>query len=136
MPSVPGAVVCVISRHFAPAKVYRRVSLVAGGFSMPHRLLCTGNEAELLQSRCAVLRYAGYDAQAATLPEAEILLRAGKCELVIISAHLSEWERGRIISAAGKTATYVLRGLKLAPDLVAQVDRLLLRVNHTAPSER
>jgi hypothetical protein len=102
---------------------------------MSYRLLCTGNEAGLLQSRCAVLRHAGYDAQAATLSETEILLRAEKYELVIISANLSEWEVGRILSAAGKTPTYVLRGLTLAPELLAQVDRLLLPVNQTAPCE-
>jgi hypothetical protein len=99
---------------------------------MPHRLLCTGNEADLLEGRCAVLRHSGYEAQPATLPEAEILLRAGKYDMIIISAWLSEWERGRILSAAGKTATYVLRGLTLAPELLAQVEQRLSPVSQTA----
>jgi hypothetical protein len=102
---------------------YRRDS--DGEFSMPHRLLCTGNEADLLKSRCAVLRYSGYEAQAATLSEAEILLRAGKFDMIIISAWASEWERGRILSAAGRTPAYVLRGLTLAPELLAQVEHRL-----------
>jgi hypothetical protein len=66
------------------------------------------------------------------LPEAEILLRAGKYDMIIISAWLSEWERGRILSAAGKTATYVLRGLTLAPELLAQVEQRLSPVSQTA----
>jgi hypothetical protein len=91
----------------------------------PVRLLCAGNEADLLESRCAVLRYSGYEAQVATLSETETLLRVGKYDLVVISAHLSEWERGRILSAAGKTSTYILRELTLASELLAQVERLL-----------
>jgi hypothetical protein len=58
------------------------------------RLLCAGKEAGLLQSRCAVLTHSGYEAQAASLTDAEILLRTEKYDLVIISAWLSEWDRG------------------------------------------
>jgi DNA-binding response OmpR family regulator len=89
----------------------------------PVRLLCTGDEAYLLHSRCAVLRDSGYQAQAATLQEAEILLRTEKYDLVIISAWLSESER------AGETPSYVLRGLTFTSELRAQVDRLLSPVN-------
>jgi DNA-binding response OmpR family regulator len=101
----------------------------------PARLLCTGNEADLLQSRCAVLRHAGYDAQRATLAEAEILLGTEKYDLVIISAGLSEWDRGRILSAAGKTPTYVLRGLTLVPELLAQAEQMLAPVHQTVGSD-
>jgi DNA-binding response OmpR family regulator len=91
----------------------------------PARLLCVGKEQELLQTRCAVLSQSGHDAQSATLEEAEILLRTSKFDLVIVSAWLSEWERGRILAAAGKTPTLVLTELTLAEDLLAQVERLL-----------
>jgi len=84
----------------------------------PARLLCTGNEADLLQSRCAVLRHGGYEAQAASLTDAEILLHKEKYDLVIISACLSEWEKGRILSA-----------------LLAQVEQRLPPVSHSASSE-
>jgi hypothetical protein len=50
---------------------------------------------------------------------------SGTVILVIISAWLSEWDRGRILSAAGKTSTYVLRELTLASELLGQVERLL-----------
>jgi hypothetical protein len=101
----------------------------------PTRLLCVGNEADLLQTRCAVLKHSGYDAQAASLTDAEILLRTGKYELVIISAGLSEWDRGRILSAAGKTPTYILRGVTFAPELLAQVGRWLSPMSQSASSE-
>lgn len=91
----------------------------------PARLLCAGNQADLLESRCAVLRHAGYDAKAATLAEAETLLGTEKYDLVIISAWLSEWDRGRILLAAGETPTCVLRGLTFAPELLARVERML-----------
>jgi DNA-binding response OmpR family regulator len=101
----------------------------------PARLLCTGNEADLLQSRCAVLRHAGYDAQAASLTEAEILLGTEKYDLVIISAGLSQWDRGRILSAAGKTPTYVLQGLTFAPELLAQAEQRLPPVSQSASDD-
>jgi hypothetical protein len=57
------------------------------------RLLCAGKEPELLRTRCAVLRYAGHDAQAATLPEAQVRLRTGEVfDLTIVSSSSSEWE--------------------------------------------
>ena len=98
----------------------------------PTRLLCVGNEADLLQTRCAVLRHAGYYAQAASLTDAEILLSTEKYDLVIISAGLSEWDRGRILLAAGKTPTHILRGVTFALELLAQVERLLSPVKQTA----
>jgi DNA-binding response OmpR family regulator len=67
------------------------------------RLLCVGRELELLKTRCAVLSQSGYDAIPATLPEAETLLRREQFDLIVVSAWLSEWERGRILAAAGKT---------------------------------
>jgi hypothetical protein len=90
------------------------------------RLLCAGKEAELLRTRCAVLRYAGHDAQAATLPEAEVLLRTGEeFDLTIVSSSSSEWERVRILSYANEMPTYMLHGLSLAAGLQVQVERLL-----------
>jgi DNA-binding response OmpR family regulator len=91
----------------------------------PARLLCVGKELELLQTRCAVLNQSGYDTLAATLAEAESILRVSKFDLVIVSAWLSEWERGRILAAACKTPVLVLTEVTLAEELLAQVERLL-----------
>jgi DNA-binding response OmpR family regulator len=91
----------------------------------PGRLLCAGKDIALLQKRCAVLRYSGYEVQAATLEEAETLLRNEAYDLVIISAQLSDWEKARMLTVAGRTPAYVLPGLTLADELLAQVERRL-----------
>ena len=91
----------------------------------PARLLCVGNEPELLRTRCAVLRRSGYDAQSVMLEEAESLLRTSEFDLMIVSAWLSDWERGSILSSAGKTPAYVLTELTLADKLLEEVARLL-----------
>jgi hypothetical protein len=96
--------------------------------SRPARVLCVGKDLELLQTRCAVLMTSGYDAQPATLPEAEILLRTGQFDLVVVSAWLSEWERGKILSSTGKTPIHVLSGFTVASQLLEAVERLLPRL--------
>lgn len=93
---------------------------------MPARLLCVGNGIDHLQTRCAVLGSAGYNAKSAAMPEAEILLRTEKFDLVIVSAWLSEQEKGQILAMAGKTPALVLTELTLADDLLAQVERVLV----------
>jgi DNA-binding response OmpR family regulator len=96
------------------------------------RLLCVGKDPALLRTRCDVLRQSGYDAQSATVPEAERLLLTEKFDLIIVSAFLDEWEKGRILSAAGTMPTLVLRGLTLAPALLVEVEQLLHRARQTA----
>ena len=93
--------------------------------SRPARLLCVGKDLDLLRTRCAVLSQSGYDAQSATAPEAEILLRTEEFDLVIVSAFLDEREKGSVLSAAGKSPTLVLRGLMLAPELLVEVKQVL-----------
>jgi DNA-binding response OmpR family regulator len=89
------------------------------------RLLCVGNDPELLQTRCAVLNHAGYNTQAVVLEEAESLMRMSEFDLAVVSAWLSDEEKGRILSAAGETPILVLTGLTLAKDLLANVERML-----------
>jgi hypothetical protein len=88
---------------------------------MPGRLLCVGNDVDHLPARCAVLNRSGYNAKSAALTEAETLLRTEEFDLVIVLAWLSEWERGRILAATGKTPALVLTELTLADKLLAQV---------------
>ena len=90
------------------------------------RLLCVGRELNLLDIRCAVLGRSGYDAKSATVAEAEILLRTEEFDLFIVSAFLSQSERDRVISAAGERPTLELEGETFPPELLAQVERLLL----------
>jgi hypothetical protein len=72
-----------------------------------------------------VLRQSGYDAQSAMVSEAELLLLTEEFDLIIVSAFLDEWEKGRVLSAADKMPTLVLRGLTLAPALLVEVERVL-----------
>jgi hypothetical protein len=92
---------------------------------MPNRLLCVGKDIDLLRTRCAVLHQSGYFAESATVQEAEILLRTEEFDLIVVSAFLDEGEKDRILAAAGKTHTLVLRGLVLAPELLVEVERRL-----------
>jgi hypothetical protein len=82
--------------------------------SQPARLLCVGNEVNLLQIRCAVLKSDGYDAESVTVEEAEILLRTEEFDLIIVSAWLEEREKVRVLEAAGKTPALVLTELTFA----------------------
>jgi hypothetical protein len=91
----------------------------------PARLLCVGNDVDHLPTRCAVLNRSGYNAKSAALPEAETLLRTEEFDLVIVSAWLEEWEKGQILTAAGKTPALVLTNLTLADKLLAEVERML-----------
>jgi hypothetical protein len=63
--------------------------------------------------------------EAATVPDAELLLNTEGFDLIVVSALLEEWEKGRILSAAGKMRTLVLRRLTLAPELLVEVERML-----------
>jgi CheY-like chemotaxis protein len=92
---------------------------------MPARLLCVGKEPDSLQIRCSVLESAGYDAKSATVAEAVKLLRIEEFDLIIVSAFLSHEERDKVISAAPDIPNLVLDGLTLAPELLAQVERLV-----------
>jgi hypothetical protein len=94
---------------------------------MPARLLCVGNGIDHLRTRCAVLDSVGYEAEPAFLPEAVNLLRTKEFDLVIVSAWMEEWEKGRILAAAGKTPALVLEGLTPADKLLAQVKQMLDR---------
>jgi CheY-like chemotaxis protein len=91
----------------------------------PTRLLCVGNDSDLLRTRCAVLSQSGYDATSATVTEAELLLLTEEFDLIVVSAFLNEWEKGRILSAAGRLPTLVLRGLTHSSELLAEVERML-----------
>jgi hypothetical protein len=90
--------------------------------SQPARLLCVGNEQEPLKTRCAVLGSVGYIAKSSTMRDAETLLQTGEFDLVIVSAWLDEWEKAKILAAAGETPVLVLARLTLAHKLLAQVE--------------
>jgi DNA-binding response OmpR family regulator len=89
------------------------------------RILCVGDESNLLSIRCEVLTQAGYSSQTATIAEAEHILTDQAFDLIIVSAFLSAANQQRVLSAAGDTPTIVLYGLTAAPELLAAVEARL-----------
>jgi CheY-like chemotaxis protein len=67
------------------------------------RILCVGDDLDLIRTRCAVLGYSGYDAHAATPEQVSAALKAERYDLVIFSILISQRDRERIFSAAGET---------------------------------
>ena len=86
------------------------------------RLLCVGVESNLLSIRCEVLKSSGYSAQTASLEDAADLIKKEAFDLIIVSAFLSEADQQRVLFAAGDTPTLVLKGITVAPELLAAVE--------------
>ena len=85
------------------------------------RILCIEPDPSVLDSRCGILKHHGYDALAASLQLAEVLLASQRIDLIILSAMLKGEEKSRIASAAGKTRILVLEGLTLPSELLSLV---------------
>jgi hypothetical protein len=97
--------------------------------SNPARILCIGKDSGLLRSRCAILRHAGYDAQAVMFAEAESLLRAAEFDLIILSAILTGEERDQISGFIGDRVPILrLKKLIFATELLAEIEQ---RLRHT-----
>jgi DNA-binding response OmpR family regulator len=78
------------------------------------------------ESRCSVLVYFGYNAVAATLQEARSMLRSQAFDLIILSATLSDEEKSRIATAAGKKARLLqLSAMTKPPALLTDVAQRL-----------
>jgi hypothetical protein len=89
------------------------------------KILCVGNEPNLLTIRCAVLGQAGHDARTTTVPEAEILLLIERFDLLILSAGLSSDERARVLAVVGTTKTLALDGVTFPAELLKGIERIL-----------
>ena len=61
------------------------------------KILCVESHSSKLESRCAVLKHAGYDVWSAEPRVAEIALRSRKFDLVVVS-ELSDHEMHRVIN--------------------------------------
>ena len=60
------------------------------------KILCVESDVAVLESRCAVLKFSGYDAASATPRVAEIVLRSQKFDLVVVS-RLGDSDLHRVI---------------------------------------
>jgi hypothetical protein len=56
---------------------------------MSARILCIGRDVSLMESRCAVLKHNGYDAESANPQDGPDRLSAGGYDLVILSEKLA-----------------------------------------------
>jgi DNA-binding response OmpR family regulator len=90
------------------------------------RILCVELDAGLLKSRCAVLKYSGYDAASASPQVAEIVLRSQKFDLVVLSK-LSDIDLHRIINLADGAEVLVLDGFTSPSELLSLVAQRLNR---------
>jgi DNA-binding response OmpR family regulator len=89
------------------------------------RILCVGNEPDLLELRCTILDQAGYACHAARFDEADILLKSGKLDVVIVSFRVSEHEKRRVTFLAQDTPLLFLDGVTFPRDLLKDVSDLI-----------
>ena len=69
--------------------------------SRPARLFCVGNSGDHLETRCAVLGSAGYDARPAALPEAESLLRTSNFDFQLLEEGPAQAKAGAMVPCRG-----------------------------------
>jgi hypothetical protein len=88
------------------------------------KILCVELDFTLLETRCAVLKYLGYDATPATPQVAEIALRSQKFDLIVLSG-LREFEQHRIINLSDGAEVLVLDGFTMPRELLSLVAQRL-----------
>jgi DNA-binding response OmpR family regulator len=81
------------------------------------KILCIEYDPVVLESRRDVLRYSGYDADAASPQSAEILLRSQRFDLLVVSS-LSVDDLHRIINLSDGADLVVLKAATTASELL------------------
>jgi DNA-binding response OmpR family regulator len=89
------------------------------------KILCVGNDPDLLKRRCTALGQSGHYARTATAIEAEILLLVEQFDFVILSSGLSKDDSARVLAVAGATKTLALDGVAFPADLLKGIERIL-----------
>jgi hypothetical protein len=84
------------------------------------KILCVEPYLALLESRCAVLKYSGYDAVSALPQLAEIPLRSRNFDLIVLS-NLSKFDLLKIINLADGANVLVLYKFTLPSELLSLV---------------
>jgi hypothetical protein len=88
------------------------------------KILCVELDFTVLETRCAVLKYSGYDATPASPRVAEIALRSQRFDLIVVST-LSDSALHRIINLADGADVLVLDGLIMPSELLSLVAQRL-----------
>jgi CheY-like chemotaxis protein len=87
-------------------------------------ILCVEDNVAVLESRCAVLKYSGYDAASASTQLAEIMLRSKKFDLIVVST-VSDHDLHRIIGFSNGAGLLVLDGITKPSELLSLVSQRL-----------
>lgn len=93
---------------------------------MRGKILCVEPDLAVLESRCAVLKYSGYDAASASPRVAEIVLSSRKFDLVVLSS-LSDFDLNRIVNLADGADVLVLDAFTYPSELLSLVAQRLQR---------
>ena len=98
-----------------------------GSFTtMDAKILCVEHDVPVLESRCAVLKYSGYEAASASPHLAEIVLRSRKFDLLVISS-LNDRDLHRIVNFSDGAEVLVLDQLVMPAELLSLVAQRLNR---------
>ena len=84
------------------------------------KILCVECDLTVLESRCAVLKYSGYDAASASPHLAEILLLHQKFDLLVVSS-LNDRNLHRVINLSDGADVLALDGFTTPSELLSLV---------------
>jgi hypothetical protein len=84
------------------------------------KILCVEPHLAVLESRCAILKYSGYDAVSASPQLAEIVLRSQDFDLIVLS-NLSNSDLHKIINLADGANVLVLYEITFPTELLSLV---------------
>jgi CheY-like chemotaxis protein len=90
------------------------------------KILCVESDPVVCQSRCAVLKYSGYDTASGSPQLAEILLRIQKFDLIVLS-WLSDYDLHRIVDLSDGAELLVFEEITMPSELLSLVAQRLNR---------
>jgi DNA-binding response OmpR family regulator len=90
------------------------------------KILCVEADVAVLESRCAVLKYSGYDVVSASPHLAERVLRSQKFDLLVISS-LDDRDLQRVVNVSDGADVLVLEEITLPSELLSLVAQRLDR---------
>jgi hypothetical protein len=88
------------------------------------KILCVEVDMAILESRCAVLKYSGYDAASASPRLAESVLRTQKFDLIVVSS-MSDSDLQRVVNLSDGADVLVLDQVTLPSKLLSLVAQRL-----------
>jgi hypothetical protein len=90
------------------------------------KILCVEVDVAVLESRCAVLKYSGYNAASASPRLAESVLRTQKFDLIVVSS-ISDSDLQRVVNLSDGADVLVLDQVTLPSKLLSLVAQRLNR---------